>query len=61
MLMALLFVFGVMNLAWVALLAVVILIDKVAPGGPAIPRIAGVAALVVGVVMALAPSAVAVG
>jgi len=60
MLMALLFVFGVMNLAWVALLAVIVLIEKVAPGGPTIARIAGGAALVVGVMMAIAPSAVAV-
>ena len=32
MLMALLFVFGVMNLAWVASLAVVVLIEKIIPG-----------------------------
>ncbi|MGO9421124.1 DUF2182 domain-containing protein [Roseiarcus sp.] len=58
MLMALLFVFGVMNLAWVALLAIVVLIEKLAPGGRLIGRIAGVAALAVGVAMAfgLAPT-----
>jgi predicted metal-binding membrane protein len=33
MLMALLFVGGVMNLAWVALLAAIVLIEKIAPGG----------------------------
>jgi predicted metal-binding membrane protein len=52
MLMALLFVFGVMNLAWVGLLAIVVLIEKVAPGGRLIGRFAGVAALAVGVAMA---------
>ena len=52
-LMALLFVFGVMNLAWVALLAIVVLIEKVAPQGERVGRLAGVAALAVGVVMAL--------
>ena len=53
MLMALLFVFGVMNLAWVALLAVVVLIEKVVPGGERIAWVAGAAALAVGVAMVL--------
>jgi predicted metal-binding membrane protein len=48
-LMALLFVGGIMNLAWVAALAVVVLIEKVAPGGPVVSRIAGFASLVAGV------------
>ena len=51
MLMALLFVFGVMNLAWVACVAVVVLIEKVVPGGQRMGRIAGVAVLAVGVAM----------
>ena len=51
MLMALLFVFGVMNLAWVACLAVAVLIEKVVPGGQRIGRLAGLAVLAVGVAM----------
>lgn len=49
MLMALLFVFGVMNLAWVAVLAIVVLIEKVVSNGRRFVRFAGVAALAVGV------------
>jgi len=55
MLMALLFVFGVMNLAWVACLAVVVLIEKVVPGGQRIGWLAGVAVLAAGVAMVLGP------
>jgi predicted metal-binding membrane protein len=40
-LMALLFVLGIMNLAWIAALAVVVLLEKVAPGGLWISRAAG--------------------
>ncbi len=53
MLMALLFVFGVMNLAWVALLAIVVLIEKVVPEGQRIGWFAGIAAVAVGVAMVL--------
>jgi predicted metal-binding membrane protein len=42
MLMALLFVGGVMNLAWIGLIAVLVLAEKVAPTGVAIGRAAGV-------------------
>ena len=42
LLMLVLFVAGVMNLAWVAMLSVVVLIEKVAPAGPWISRCAGV-------------------
>ena len=59
MLMALLFVFGVMNLAWVALLAVAVMIEKVVPGGQLIAWLAGVAAIAVGVAMVLDLSPVA--
>jgi predicted metal-binding membrane protein len=41
MLMVLLFVGGVMNLAWIALLAVLVLVEKVAPFGVAASRITG--------------------
>jgi predicted metal-binding membrane protein len=40
--MALLFVAGVMNLAWVAVLAAFVLVEKVAPAGDAVGRAAGV-------------------
>ena len=42
LLMALLFVVGVMNLAWVAALALLVAAEKLLPGGPWIARIAGV-------------------
>ncbi|MCC6165908.1 MAG: DUF2182 domain-containing protein [Caldilineaceae bacterium] len=41
-LMLLLFVAGVMNLLWVAALAVLILLEKVAPAGPLLGRVAGI-------------------
>jgi predicted metal-binding membrane protein len=40
-LMALLFVLGVMNLAWIALLATFVLIEKLASGGPWLSRASG--------------------
>lgn len=43
LLMALLFVAGVMNLAWVAVLAGLVLLEKAAPAGPLLGRVAGVA------------------
>jgi predicted metal-binding membrane protein len=43
LLMALLFIVGVMNLFWVAGLAALVLIEKVAPGGTALGRLAGIA------------------
>ncbi len=42
LLMALLFAVGVMNLLWVALLAVVVLLEKVSPGGSWFSRAGGV-------------------
>ena len=45
MLMGLLFVFGVMNLMWVAALSVLVLLEKLAPFGHAIARLSGVAML----------------
>ena len=41
LLMALLFVLGVMNLVWIAALAVLVLVEKVAPQGVWISRISG--------------------
>jgi predicted metal-binding membrane protein len=50
-LMALLFVGGVMNILWIALLAIFILAEKVIPAGKAIARVAGVALVLAGVAM----------
>ncbi|MDO8475884.1 MAG: DUF2182 domain-containing protein [Candidatus Rokubacteria bacterium] len=50
-LMALLFVAGVMNLLWVAGLAVFVLAERVLPGGLVVGRIAGALLLVAGVVI----------
>lgn len=45
MLMALLFVGGLMNLAWIALLALLVLVEKLAPKGPIVSKIGGVVLL----------------
>lgn len=50
-LMALLFVGGIMNLLWIVGLAILVLLEKLIPAGRLIPRIAGVAAAVAGVVL----------
>ena len=52
-LMALLFVGGVMNVLWIALLALLVLLEKVTPFGGRIARAAGVACVVAGVWMLL--------
>jgi len=44
-LMALLFVGGLMNLAWIAALTLLVLVEKLAPAGPVVSRIAGVVLL----------------
>jgi predicted metal-binding membrane protein len=49
MLMALLFVGGVMNLVWVVALAVLVLIEKALPPGPWVGRAAGAALILWGV------------
>ena len=48
MLMLLLFVGGVMNLAWIAALALFVAIEKIAPAGHWIGRAAGVALIIWG-------------
>jgi predicted metal-binding membrane protein len=48
MLMLLLFVVGIMNLAWVALIAAFVFVEKLLPGGRLTSRLAGVALIVVG-------------
>ena len=50
-LMALLFVAGVMNLLWVAAIAVAVLVEKVVPGGDLVGRLAGVALVAAGVLL----------
>lgn len=50
-LMGVLFVVGVMNLAWVATLAVFILLEKLAPTGIIVSRVAGAAMMVAGVML----------
>ncbi len=47
-LMALLFVVGVMNVLWIALLALVVLLEKLLPLGRWVARLAGVACLTAG-------------
>ena len=47
-LMCVLFVVGVMNLAWVAAIAVFVLVEKIGPAGALVARIAGAAVIVAG-------------
>jgi predicted metal-binding membrane protein len=55
MLMLLLFAVGVMNLAWVALIAAFVFLEKLLPGGRLTSRLAGAALIVVGLtILALA-------
>jgi predicted metal-binding membrane protein len=49
--MALLFVGGVMNVLWIAVLALVVLLEKLTPFGRAIALIAGVACVDAGAAM----------
>jgi predicted metal-binding membrane protein len=55
-LMVLLFTLGVMNLFWIAGLAMLVLLEKAMPSGRVIARIAGIAFLTGGVWMLLQPS-----
>jgi len=50
-LMLLLFALGVMNLIWIAALAILVLLEKVMPSGRAIARIVGIAFIAAGVWM----------
>jgi predicted metal-binding membrane protein len=47
--MALLFVGGVMNILWVAAIAIFVLIEKVTPAGEAIARVAGAGLALAGI------------
>jgi predicted metal-binding membrane protein len=53
MLMALLFVFGVMNLIWVAVLSILVLVEKLLPAGRLIARLSGAAMLAAGAILIL--------
>jgi len=48
-LMCVLFVVGVMNLAWVAALTIFVLLEKTGPAGATLARIAGAGMIVAGV------------
>jgi predicted metal-binding membrane protein len=50
-LMALLFVAGVMNLVWVAAIATFVLIEKVVPAGERVGQVAGVILALIGIAM----------
>jgi predicted metal-binding membrane protein len=52
-LMTLLFVFGVMNLLWVATLSLFILIEKALPFGQGVGLIGGAATILLGLIMVL--------
>lgn len=52
-LMALLFVAGVMNLVWVAAIAIFVLVEKVVPAGERVGQAAGVALVLAGVALML--------
>lgn len=56
LLMALLFVAGVMNLAWVAAIAVFVLLEKIVPAGAWLSRAAGVVLIAAGGLVMLAGS-----
>ena len=55
--MALLFVGGAMNIAWVAALAVAVAIEKMVPGGERIAKLLGIALIAAGVAKLLAMAA----
>ena len=50
LLMGLLFVGGVMNLAWIAIIAVFVLLEKLGPAGPLGGRVAGGAMIATGII-----------
>jgi predicted metal-binding membrane protein len=54
-LMALLFVVGVMNVLWIAFLALLVLVERLTPWGRWVGRLAGVICIAVGTWMVLSP------
>jgi predicted metal-binding membrane protein len=57
-LMAVLFVLGAMSLFWMAVVAVVIFVEKVLPRGPQLAPVVAVAAIALGVWVAVSPASV---
>jgi predicted metal-binding membrane protein len=55
-LMALLFVVGVMNVLWIALLALLVLVEKLTPRGIRVSRVAGVICVAAGLWTMFSPS-----
>jgi predicted metal-binding membrane protein len=55
LLMALLFVAGVMNLLWVATIAAYVLVEKIAPAGDRVGQAIGVCMILAGLWMAAGP------
>jgi predicted metal-binding membrane protein len=53
MLMGLLFVFGVMNLLWIAALSILVLVERLAPFGHAIAKVSGAMMIAGAIVVAL--------
>ena len=53
--MALLFVGGAMNLVWIAALTILVLIEKIAPGGYVIARTVGVLMIAAGMWLLASP------
>lgn len=56
--MAVLIAFGTMQLVWMLVLAVVIVLEKIAPFGEQLARVSGAALLVLGVVLLAQPTLV---
>ena len=50
--MALLFAGGIMNLVWIVGLALCVLVEKIAPKGEIFARLAGIAMIAVGLMVA---------
>ena len=59
-LMAVLFVVGTMNLGWMAVLSLIIFLEKILPYGVAISKIAGLSIMGLGVMLMLAPATMGV-
>jgi predicted metal-binding membrane protein len=55
-LMALLFVVGVMNVLWIAALALLVLLEKLTPWGRSVARVAGAVCIAAGVWMLFSPA-----
>src|SRR5258708_25339414 len=57
-LMAVLFALGAMNLIWMAVVAVVIFVEKVLPRGPRLAHVFALALVVLGIWVAVSPASV---